>query len=504
MSDIACTNRSLASQKFFLLSVAKGCKVTTSVVLLMMAILMSGQANSTEPLPVAADAELSVDASLAIEPVLSAVPSPGVPDTEQSMPMVDGVGSTDSIESTNTAPADPKETAIAEVVVKPLVTNQINGFSIDTTEDNMRLIFDVSAIPKYQIYHYTNPNRVVIDLFETQLTEKLSLPEQKPDILKGMRTALRFKNSTRIVLDLTDKVTSTSFVLEANDDQGSSLAIDIALPSAAEKSALLARLKDQQVEETFVAAANTLALVTSKKVTVEQVQTNAVYVSDAILPQADVVVVAANKQKMPTRLSSSAITSGKTTTATQESDNLYRRSVLLLEQGRVNEAREMLRYSLAENPHNLKARQAIVGLLVDSNRVAEASQWLKEGLRLSPIQSSFSMVLARLQIESGDNKSALDTLESGLSFAGDEANYNGFYAAIVQRDQQHKTAIQHYLTALEAKPTMPTWLVGLGISLQAEGQQNEASLAYQRAVATNRLTPELTEFVELRLKRIVL
>jgi len=407
MSDIACTNRSLASQKFFLLSVAKGCKVTTSVVLLMMAILMSGQANSTEPLPVAADAELSVDASLAIEPVLSAVPSPGVPDTEQSMPMVDGVGSTDSIESTNTAPADPKETAIAEVVVKPLVTNQINGFSIDTTEDNMRLIFDVSAIPKYQI-------------------------------------------------------------------------------------------------EAFVAAANTLALVTSKKVTVEQVQTNAVYVSDAILPQADVVVVAANKQKMPTRLSSSAITSGKTTTATQESDNLYRRSVLLLEQGRVNEAREMLRYSLAENPHNLKARQAIVGLLVDSNRVAEASQWLKEGLRLSPIQSSFSMVLARLQIESGDNKSALDTLESGLSFAGDEANYNGFYAAIVQRDQQHKTAIQHYLTALEAKPTMPTWLVGLGISLQAEGQQNEASLAYQRAVATNRLTPELTEFVELRLKRIVL
>lgn len=205
---------------------------------------------------------------------------------------------------------------------------------------------------------------------------------------------------------------------------------------------------------------------------------------------------------LPNRTSTAPLASGKTTSTTQQSDNLYRQSVMLLQRGQVDEAQKVLRKSLALNVYNLKARQALVGLLLDNNDAKEASEWLKDGLSLSPMQSIFSMALARLQLESGDSKDARDTLEAGLSYADEEANYHAFYAALLQRDEQHKVAIQHYLIALQADPGTPTWLVGIGISLQAEGEFNDATAAYQRARDTARLTPQLTQFLDSRLKQI--
>ncbi len=224
----------------------------------------------------------------------------------------------------------------------------------------------------------------------------------------------------------------------------------------------------------------------------------------AVETQAPTVDAPSKAKALPKPASTTPVALGKTTSATQQSDNLYRQSVTLLQQERVAEAQDVLRKSLWANSHNLKARQALVGLLVDNKHVKEASLWLKAGLKLSPEQSGFSMALARLQVELGDSKSARDTLEAGLSYANEDADYHAFYAALLQRDEQHNAAIQHYLIALRTNPAMPTWLVGIGISLQTQGQFNDATAAYQRARDTGQLTPQLTQFVESRLKQIKL
>jgi MSHA biogenesis protein MshN len=44
--------------------------------------------------------------------------------------------------------------------------------------------------------------------------------------------------------------------------------------------------------------------------------------------------------------------------------------------------------------------------------------------------------------------------------------------------------------------------MGLGLSLEADGRLPEARDAYQRARATGALTPELSEFVDQKLKRL--
>lgn len=192
----------------------------------------------------------------------------------------------------------------------------------------------------------------------------------------------------------------------------------------------------------------------------------------------------------------------KVVTPQQNSENLYKQSVTLLQQGRVAEAREALAQALKENPVNHNARQLLVGLLVESKRSGEALVVLQEGVRLAPEQSGFVMALARLQVESGDRKSAMQTLEQGAVSANEDAEYHGFYAALLQREGRHDEAAGAYLQALRGDPANTSWLVGVGISLQALGKYADAREAYERARQTGRLTPELTSFVDQRLTQI--
>lgn len=221
--------------------------------------------------------------------------------------------------------------------------------------------------------------------------------------------------------------------------------------------------------------------------------------SPAAVRPAENVAQAKPAIKGPAGAASSAL---KTTSASQQSDNLYRQAVSTLQQGRVAEAQDMLRKALDLNPRNLNARQVLVGLMVEAGHQEEAVALLKEGLKISPEQTGFSMALARLQVETGDVKAAISVLEQALPFAGDHAEYQGFFAALLQRQDRHDEAVQHYLVALKTDPAMPTWLIGIGISLQQLGKTTDATAAFQRARDTGQLTPQLSQFVDQRLRQL--
>ena len=126
--------------------------------------------------------------------------------------------------------------------------------------------------------------------------------------------------------------------------------------------------------------------------------------------------------------------------------------------------------------------------------------------RLVPAEESnaagIAMSAARMQLEKGELRSAIEILERGLPEAVERADYHAFLAALLQRDEQHKRAIEHYLLALQKSPQTGVWWLGLAISRQALQQINEAQDAYRRARASNTLTPELTAFVEARLAQL--
>lgn len=185
----------------------------------------------------------------------------------------------------------------------------------------------------------------------------------------------------------------------------------------------------------------------------------------------------------------------------QRAENAYLQAYASLQQGRMGEAEESLRQALQLDPRHAAARQALAALLLESRRLDRAEQLLQQGLELQPGNAGYAMTLARIQVERGDVPAALATLQRNPP-AGENAEYHGFLAALLQRSERHKEAVEHYLAALRSNPSSGPWLLGLGISLQADGQSAKAAEIFRRARHSGSLSPELQAFAEQRLKQL--
>lgn len=191
----------------------------------------------------------------------------------------------------------------------------------------------------------------------------------------------------------------------------------------------------------------------------------------------------------------------KQTSPQQRAENAYRQAYASLQQGRMGEAEESLRQALQYEPRHAAARQALAALLVEAKYLGRAEQLLQQGLELQPGHAGYAMTLARLQVERGDVAAALATLQRNPP-SGENAEYHGFMAALLQRSERHKEAIEQYQVALRSNPAAGPWLLGLGISLQADNQSAKAAEVFRRAKSSTTLSPELQAFAEQRLKQM--
>ncbi|MFA7239198.1 MAG: tetratricopeptide repeat protein [Sulfuricellaceae bacterium] len=194
-------------------------------------------------------------------------------------------------------------------------------------------------------------------------------------------------------------------------------------------------------------------------------------------------------------------TTMKSVSSQQQALFYYQKAQSWLQQGRVSEARSGLEEALKLDPRHLAARQALAALMVEQRQYHQAELILQEGLNSDAEQYGFAMALARLQVERGDTQAALDTLYKSLPHAAANAGFQAFLAALLQRAEQHKKAIEHYQAALRLMNS-GAWQVGLGISLHAENRSAEALEAFGRAKASGDLTPDLSVFVEQQLRII--
>lgn len=192
----------------------------------------------------------------------------------------------------------------------------------------------------------------------------------------------------------------------------------------------------------------------------------------------------------------------KQTSVRQQADNEYRKANGLMQQGRIDEALPGYEAALQLDAGHDEARQALVGLLLKHKRNADAERVLQDGLNRNPVHTGFAMMLARLQVERDALPLALDTLHKTLPYASRQADYQAFVAALLQRLERHKEAVEHYRITLQLAPNSGVWLMGLGISLQAAQRKEEARDAFRRAVESGNLSAELQAFVKQRLKEL--
>ncbi|WP_426343039.1 tetratricopeptide repeat protein [Pseudoduganella sp. R-32] len=179
---------------------------------------------------------------------------------------------------------------------------------------------------------------------------------------------------------------------------------------------------------------------------------------------------------------------------------LFQRAQGKLASGRVAEAIVDLEAALDIDQRYLAARETLVGVLVESGQQADAMRHLRRALALNPEQSGMAMLLARLQLEHGSG--ALDTLEQSLPYAQSNPDYRAMMAGVLERAGRHREAALHYQAAVQLQPANGVWWMGLGIALQGDKRNAEAKPAFQRALDSGRLSPELQAFVERRLQQL--
>jgi MSHA biogenesis protein MshN len=203
------------------------------------------------------------------------------------------------------------------------------------------------------------------------------------------------------------------------------------------------------------------------------------------------VVEAEGVSKQPTQIS-----------LQQQADNEFRRAYQLMRQGRNSEALAGYEAALLLDAGHELARQSMVSLLLEKKRNTDAERALQEGLQNNPQQATFAMLLARLQVERNALPLALETLLHTLPYAEKQPDYLAFVAALQQRQNRHKEAIDYYQKALQLKPQAGVWLMGMGISLRAEQRNADAREAFKRALDSNTLSAELQSFVTQQLKEL--
>lgn len=192
----------------------------------------------------------------------------------------------------------------------------------------------------------------------------------------------------------------------------------------------------------------------------------------------------------------------KQTSVRQRADNEFRKASGLLQQGRIDEALAGYEAVLQVDADHDDTRQALVALLLKNKRNADAERVLQDGLNRNPRHSGFAMLLARMQVERNALPLAMDTLQKTLPYASQQADYQAFIAALLQRQNRHAEAISRYQVALQLAPNSGVWLMGLGISLQAVQRNDEARAAFRRALESGNLSAELQDFVNQRLKEL--
>ncbi len=103
--------------------------------------------------------------------------------------------------------------------------------------DNTRLVFDISAPLKHQLFALDSPDRLVIDLESSSFSGKSPKPVAADRFIAGMRTGVRGESDLRVVLDLKQQVKFKSFLLEPNDQYGHRLVIDVEAKGSAAAAA---------------------------------------------------------------------------------------------------------------------------------------------------------------------------------------------------------------------------------------------------------------------------
>ncbi|MBI1196061.1 MAG: AMIN domain-containing protein, partial [Gammaproteobacteria bacterium] len=103
--------------------------------------------------------------------------------------------------------------------VLPAVSGELEEVRGWAGPTETRIVFELTTIPDYRIFRLHKPERLVIDLKDTELKTAIALPVADDRFVERVRNSRRNAHDLRVVLDLKAPINIHDSVLTANDDR---------------------------------------------------------------------------------------------------------------------------------------------------------------------------------------------------------------------------------------------------------------------------------------------
>lgn len=106
-------------------------------------------------------------------------------------------------------------------------TGYIKSLRTWSAPDNIRVVFDTSRDLKHRLFVLHNPERVVIDFYNTKLDKPLDKLDFSGSLIKRIRSSAKGNRQFRVVFDMNVNVQPKSFTLAPNSKYGHRLVVDL-------------------------------------------------------------------------------------------------------------------------------------------------------------------------------------------------------------------------------------------------------------------------------------
>lgn len=174
----------------------------------------------------------------------------------------------------------------------------------------------------------------------------------------------------------------------------------------------------------------------------------------------------------------------------------------LYQEGDVREGISKIIKAVERDPEHTGARKSLAVLLLEQNRRTQAKELLVEGLRINTGQAEWARLLARILYDEGNLKQARAVLEGAAPPLRANLDYHALYAGILQSMGEHSRAAIVYRNLLKYGGNNGSWWLGLAISLEAMARNSDAVVAYRNALNTPGMEADSERFIKNRLRNL--
>ncbi len=106
-------------------------------------------------------------------------------------------------------------------------TGYIKSLRTWSAPDSIRVVFDTNRDLKHRLFVLHNPERVVIDFYNTKLGKPLDKLDFSGSLIKRIRSSVKGNRQFRVVFDMNVNVQPKSFTLAPNSKYGHRLVVDL-------------------------------------------------------------------------------------------------------------------------------------------------------------------------------------------------------------------------------------------------------------------------------------